>query len=164
MQLIKLFCGALALLTTQVALSAEPTHVVVDPSDQYTTTYLGVPKSLPKEKFENIKKGLFERKGSYLVTWREFKRDPAKHIKPHIRRNDYPDVDVVRGLTRLLERYDGTPLGLTWNGGLAMTGNDYRHAARTFDKFQSNPNSVAKESDRRRDPVHPENHLGPLLR
>jgi len=134
--------------------AAEPTHVVVDPSDQHTTTFVGIPKALPDAEFAKLKESLTQRKGAYLVTWAEFKQAPQKHVAVFIRRNDYPEVDVVTGLTHLLERYDGNPFGLTWNGGLAITQNDYAHSARTFLVY----------SDPRRDPVHPRNHLDPLLR
>ena len=54
---------------------------------------------------------------------------------------------------------------LNYKDGLAITGNDYRHAARTFTAYNADPASDAarKVSDRRRDPVHPSNHLDALL-
>lgn len=143
-----------ALVVSSIAHGAEPSHVVVDPSDQHTTTFVGVPKALPTKEFEALEKSLVQRKGAYIVTWQDFKLDPAKHIHAHIRRNDYPHVDIVDGLTQLLERYDGNPFGLTWNGGIAVTQNDYAHAARTYRGLL----------DRASDPVHPKNHLEPLLR
>jgi len=152
----------LAALSSPGALGAEPTHVVIDPSDQYTTTFLGVPKALPADKFQKLKESLVQRKGAYLLSWQEFSGDPPRHIRPYIRRNDYPEVDVVGGLARLLERYDGTPFGLTWNGGLAVTQNDYRHAARTYTAYAQDAASVPRV-DRKADPVHPANHLDPLL-
>lgn len=140
----------------------EPSHVVIDPSDQHTTTFVGVPKALPADQFQKLKESLNERKGAYLVPWQEFSRDPPRHVRQFIRRNDYPEVDVVGGLARLLERYDGSPFGLTWNGGLALTQNDYRHAARTYAAHIQDPSSFQR-LDRKADPVHPANHLDPLL-
>ena len=82
-----------------------------------------------------------------------------------VRRNDYPEVDLAAAMPQVLLRYEGTPIGITWNGGLAITGNDYRHAAKTFTAYNADPASDAarKVSDRRRDPVHPSNHLDALL-
>jgi hypothetical protein len=154
--------SALAMLAFQAAFAAEPTHVVIDPSDRHTTTFVGVPAAVPAEEFRKLKDSLVQRKGAYMLTWSEFKSDPPKHVRQYIRRNDYPDVDVVSGLARLLERYDGTPFGLTWNGGLAVTESDYRHAARTYAVYSSDPGSF-RTPERRGDPVHPANHLEPLL-
>ena len=136
------------------ASAAEPSHVVIDPSDQHTTTYVGVPKAVPEKEFEALKKSLGQRKGAYIVAWQEFKQAPEKHVRLFIRRNDYPDVDIVTGLTQLLERHEGSPFGLTWNGGLAVTQNDYNYSARTYLVY----------TEPTRDPVHPRNHLDPLLR
>ena len=141
-------------MTGMRVFAAEPTHVIVDPSDKYITTFVGLPKDIPEKEFVALKESLSQRPGSYIVTWQEFKLTPEKYIRPNIRRNDYPDVDVVGGLEKLLERYDGTPFGLTWNGGLAVTHDDYAYAARTYAPF----------ADRRADPLHPLNHLEPLLR
>jgi hypothetical protein len=149
-------------LSTSSAFGAEPTHVVIDPSDQHTTTFVGIPKALPAEQFQKLKESLAERKGAYLVTWQEFSADPPRHVRPFVRRNDYPEVDVVGGLTQLLGRYDGTSFGLTWNGGLAVTLNDYRYSGRTYAAYLQDPNSF-KRPDRKADPVHPSNHLEPLL-
>lgn len=137
--------------------------MVIDPSDQHTTTLVGIPRTLPAEQFQRLKDSLIQRSGAYMLPWEDFKRDPPKHVRPYIRRNDYPEVDVVRGLALLLERYDGTPFGLTWNGGLALTSNDYRHASRTYATYLKDPNSFARAIDSRVDSVHPANHLGPLI-
>lgn len=162
MNIVNVFLSSIALLALQAKLAAEPTHVVIDPSDQHTTTFIGVPKAVPADEFQKIKDSLVQRKGAYLLTWSDFKSDPPKHIRPYIRRTDYADIDVVGGLVRLLERYDGTPFGLTWNGGLAVTENDYRHSAGTYATFLSDPASF-RVLERRGDPVHPANHLEPLL-
>lgn len=162
MNTIKLLLGTFAILAFHAAPAAQPTHVVVDPSDQHTTTFIGVPKAIPAEHFQKLKESLEKRKGAHLILWSDFKSDTSKYVYPHIRRNDYPDVDVANGLARLLERYDGTPFGLTWNGGLAVTANDYRHSARTYAAFLGDANSFLN-LERRGDPVHPANHLEPLL-
>jgi hypothetical protein len=150
----RILAAVTLVVLSAAARSAEPSHVIMDPSDQHTTTFVSVPKTMPANDFENLKSSLAQRKGAVLMAWQEFKEAPEKFIRPRIRRNDYTDVDVVGGLVQLLERYQGNPFGLTWNGGLAVTQNDYRHSARTFSVYL----------DRGLDPVHPQNHLGPLLR
>jgi hypothetical protein len=162
MRLIGLLLSLSVFVIAQAAF-AEPTHVVIDPSEQSATTFVSLPRTLPPEMFQEIKDNLKPEKGAYLVTWGDFKRNPQKHVQPCIRRNDYPEVDVAGGLALLLERYEGLPFGLTWNGGLALTRNDYQHASQTYATFLKDPRSVARAKDIRADPVHPANHLGPLL-
>lgn len=145
---------ALASLGAVPAWAAEPSHVLVDPSERHTTTFIGIPKSMPPTEFDGIQQSLGERPGAYLVAWQAFRQAPDRHVRSFIRRNDYPDTDTVGGLVELLGRYDGTPFGLTWNGGLAVTRKDYQHAARTYQLYR----------DPARDPVHPRNHLDALLR
>ncbi len=151
--LVKFLC-AITLSYAFAVNAAEPSHVIVDPSDRHTTTFIGVPKALPEKQFEALKQSLRERQGAYIVTWQEFKESPEKHIRPNIKRNDYPAVDITAGMTQLLERFDGSVFGLTWNGGIAVTQNDFAHSARTFLVY----------NEPARDPVHPRNHLDPLLR
>jgi hypothetical protein len=149
---------------TGLVWAEEPSHVLVDASKPDITTYVGVSKALPSENFQKLKEALAQRNDAYLLTWEEFKTAPAKHILSKIKRNDYAEVDIGRGMTLLIERYNGTPFGLTWNGGLAITGNDYLYSSRSYKAFTNDPGSFSREADRRRDPVHPDNHLEPLLR
>lgn len=162
MKLFSIFMTMLLTLGAHAALAAEPTHVAIDPSAQHTTYFVALPKSLPAEQFQGLEKTLTERKGSFIVSWQEFKADPTRYVRQFIRRNDYPEVDVVNGLARLIERYEGTEFGLSWNGGLAVTQNDYRHSAQTYRMFLKDP-SLPKRLERRADPVHPLNHFEPLL-
>lgn len=161
----KLLLVVLTLLMQQLVFAAQPSHVVIERlEDQSSTQFISVPKHLPAENLRQLSEYIAKDSRMSLVTWAEFKSDLAKHVSAHIRRNDYPEVDVAAGLIRLLERYDSTPFGLTWNGGLAITGNDYRRAKLTYEGYVKDPNSVAREPDSNRDPVHPDNHLGPLMR
>ncbi len=162
MNIIKVFFGTLASLAFQVAFAAELSHVVIDTSNPATINFVGVPKAFPADKFQTLKDELAQSKGVHLISWHEFKSDLPKHVRQYIRRNDYPNFDVVSGLARLLERYEGTIFGLTWNGGLAITGNDYRHSELSYAAFLRDPASFTV-SERRLDPVHPANHLEPLL-
>jgi hypothetical protein len=151
-------------LLSEFTFAADSSHVAVDASKPHVTTFIGISKTLPEADFQKFKEGLAQVNGAYMVTWEEFKSDPAKHVRPRILRNDYAEIDVINGLVSLIERYDRAPFGLTWNGGLALTGNDYQYTARSHKSFSNDPNSFSREADRRKDPVHPQNHLEPLLR
>ncbi len=154
----------MALAATPV-LAEEPANVLIDPGDPYITTIASLSKAQPESALQRMKEAYSQRAGARIVSWQDFKQSPEKYILPNIRRNDYPEVDIVAGLAKLLEKYEGTPFGLTWNGGLGVTHSDYAYAARTFKAFSDDKADTvpARDPDRRADPVHPLNHLEPLL-
>lgn len=101
-----------------------------------------------------------------LVDWAAFKADPARIVAPLVLKDEYPGANIAAGIVGLLEKYPRTPFGVTWTGGLAVTRNDYQHAERIHRLFRERPEDYEKSKvsgERRRDPIHPDNHLGPLL-
>jgi hypothetical protein len=151
------------LVLFHVTAIAEPGYVIVDASDGYATTYVSLPKSLPQEKLNELKSKVTVRQGSYIEAWSSFIADLQRHVKANIKKDEYADVKTAEGLVAFLEKFEGTPIGLTWNGGLALTYNDYMFAQRTYQRYAANPAFVARPPDRRADPVHPSNHTEPLL-
>lgn len=101
-----------------------------------------------------------------FVDWAAFKADPARHAGAVIVKDEYPGEQLLAGIVQLLEKYPRTPFGIAWTGGLAFTRNDYRHTERIYAVFRERPEEYEQSKvsgDRRRDPIHPANHLGPLL-
>jgi hypothetical protein len=96
-----------------------------------------------------------------LISWDQH-LESQEHLRAYIKLDDYGDVDTIGGLTALLDRAPGVPFGLTWSGGIAYTYSDYQHAKRTHAAYLTDPASH-KRRERAADPVHPLNHLGPLL-
>jgi len=88
-----------------------------------------------------------------------------KYVRGRIAKDDYPGSGVVSGIVALLDKYPGGPIGLTWNGGVAITYNDYQHAKKTYQKYLADPSEYerTRTHDPRLDPVNPRGHLGPLL-
>jgi hypothetical protein len=54
-------------------------------------------------------------------------------------RADLPALEVMEQLAALLESQPGVPVGLTWNGGIAITWTDYRYAQRSYAEYQPRP-------------------------
>lgn len=128
------------------------TNVLVDQSDPAFTVYIGVtPELEPK-----VRPYLREN-GVSLVQWVKFRSGVDKFVNARISRNDYPAGGSVQGIVDLIQKYPGSQFGLTWNGGIAITFNDYQYAKKTF-QDQSRPASPAT------DPVNPAAHLPELLR
>lgn len=155
--------GYLALVAWQGLAVAEPGYVIIDPADRFATTYVSLPKSVSQEELRELMFRMAPRAGAYFEEWDSFVADLQKHVAANIQKNEYPDVKTVEGLVALLQKFEGTLFGLTWNGGLAVTYNDYMHAQRTHGRYLSEPTFRARPKDRKRDPVHPGNHLEPLL-
>jgi hypothetical protein len=104
-------------------------------------------------------------KGIDLIAWETFVEKGDKYIKSQIVKDEYPESGKVAGIVELLRKFPGTPIGLTWNGGIAITRIDYEHAKRTYEQYKTDPVSYERNRNRdpRADPVNPKGHLGPLL-
>lgn len=99
------------------------------------------------------------------LPWMDFREQAASRLSRLVLRNDYPDIDLRAALLELLVRFPGNPIGITWNGGIAITANDYREAETRLRRFREDPARYERERprDREGDRLHPLNHLGPLL-
>lgn len=97
--------------------------------------------------------------------WPAFRAEAQPMLDALFVRNDYPEVDLRRALLELLTEHPATPLGITWNGGIAITAGDYQHAQRQLETFRADPARYDRERprERRADRLHPLNHLEPLL-
>lgn len=135
---------------------------MIDNSLDAYTVYAGIPNN----KMEAVKKELKGAPGSiFLIPWEEFAQNESKYISSRIIKNEYPDSRTIKGVIELVRKYPGTPIGLTWNGGIAITRNDYKHTKMTYEIYMDNPGAYdqTRNRDPRADPVKPEWHLDPLL-
>ncbi len=137
-------------------------YVLINRHERFAYTVLA---GISKEKVDAAKIKIQDKKGLEIVRWDDFAQNLDKYVKSKIIKDDYPGSKVVEGIRDLLIKYPGTPVGLTWNGGIAITVKDYRHAETTYKEYQNNPAEyeLLKIQDPRLDPVNPKNHLGPLL-
>ena len=151
-----------AVLAPISAVAAEILLVVVIPDvPPYVTSFIAIPKDTPEEKIKEMPSKIPA--GGHMVDWASFVGDLKRHVKDRMLKDEYQDYQTVDGLIALLQRYPGTPFGLTWNGGLAITYGDHRYAERTYQRYLKDATFVARPTDRRVDPVHPGNHIEPLL-
>ena len=134
--------------------------VLIDMSDPAYTVYAG----LPAENAENVRAKIANQPAK-LVTFKELADDRGALIGAQIKIDDYPNSRAVDGIVELVKKYPGTPFGITWNGGIAFTRNDYTFAKRQYAAYNKNPEEYrqAQKPDSATDPVYPPNHLGPLL-
>ena len=143
----------------------DPMLVIVDRSEPAYTVYVAVEEGTPAEELGQLRSRVAQSKDAELVTWTDFRTDRRKYIDSRILVDHYPDSKVARGILELLRRNASTPFGLTWNGGIAVTFNDYQHAKRSYEAHLSDPGEPAdrRAFDPSRDPNNPQAHFRALL-
>lgn len=136
-------------------------YVVIDQSEPAFIVFTGIPKGLDKEKIESLRQEVSRHEKLTMLTWQQFLTSVDKYARSVIIKKDYPSIRVVDGIVCLVGSKQGTgaPWGLTWNGGIALTFNDYQHARQTFKAYKANPSAYKPIGDPRRDPIHPSGHL-----
>jgi hypothetical protein len=134
--------------------------VIIDRKEAAYTVFA----SFPTNKLEAVRAQLGNDKVA-AVSIQEFRQNLDKRVKSGILKDEYQGSNVVAGILALIQRYPETTIGLTWNGGVAITYNDYQHARRTYQKYVSNPIEYDRTRirDPRADPVNPRGHFGQLL-
>lgn len=156
-----LFTALLGGCATVPPVSPVSQFVVVDQQEPAFIVFTGIPKGLGDEKLEKIKQQVASRDTLTMLTWEQFLQQVHGYAKSVMLRNDYSGVNVVDGIVCLVgsKRGSGAPWGLTWNGGIALTFNDYQYARRTYASYKADPANYKPMRDPRRDPVAPGGHL-----
>lgn len=146
---------------TSLDINSASQFVAIDQHDPAFIVFTGIPKNLDEKKLEEIKQVVSSVETATMLTWQEFLERVDEYARTAILKNDYPNIKIVDGLVCLLASKQGTgaPWGLTWNGGIALTRNDYQHARQTYETYKANPASYKPIQDPRKDPVHPGGHL-----
>ena len=136
------------------------THVLIITTDKGYTVYFGLTDQLDKSKFEEFKKKAAGKKNMQVIVFDAMVKSPDAYILKYIKENYYPNIDVAKGLSELIKRgFASDGLGLTWNGGIALTHNDFSYAQKTYGSYLVNPKDKNLRKARNLDPVHPQNHL-----
>ncbi|MFZ4537388.1 hypothetical protein [Propionivibrio sp.] len=130
--------------------------VLIDHMEKAYTVYAG----LPLDRAE-VTKSKLEGKPVDMVPFEQFVESQKKIIGDRVVRNDYQGERTEEGIVALIKKYPGTPFGVTWNGGIAYTRNDYQAAKKAFESFNTSGGFTKPEPEK--DPVAPMNHLKPLL-
>lgn len=133
--------------------------VLVEQREPAFTVFAGIPSGLDKAKLEEIKAKVARDDKVSMLTWKQFTEKVKDYARAVIKRNDYPKFSVVHGLVCLVGTAPGAPWGLTWNGGIALTYNDYQYARRRYASYQADPGAYRPQRDPRADPVNPGGHL-----
>lgn len=159
---ISLTCAVVMIASCATAEEPASGNVVaIDSSNSAYTVFV----SIPAEELETIRARVTAQAKVTFVPWQEFIANTPKYVASKIIKDEYPGAGAVDGIPQLLKKYPKTPFGITWNGGIALTYNDFQYAKRTYKGFSTNLEEYERSRirDPRRDPVHPAGHLVPLL-
>lgn len=148
----------------RVVWAADPIEVFIDGRDPAYLIVQGVAADTPDAAVQEML-GYATLDGVSLVGWDIFRQDAAALIAPHIVKEDYPGVSIVPSVVALIKTYPGRPFAITWNGGLAVSFQDYQHAADTHKAFLEDADAYERNrlQTLQVDPLNPQNQLAALL-
>jgi hypothetical protein len=151
----------LMLLSTPAALAVELVEVFIDARDPAYVVVQGVNSDTPQVAWREME-GYAQMDNVSMMSWPIFRKNARTVLAPYVKRDDYPQSQVLMGVLSLVAKYPGRPFAVTWNGGVATTFFDFQHAAQTLAEYVSNPQDY-KPMPPTDDPVHPDNQLPRLL-
>jgi hypothetical protein len=142
-----------------------PAGILIDTSSAAYTVFMSLPQNLPEDELNTIKTRVTKQVGIQLLAWEAFQASATQFIPDRIVNNDYPEANLVAGILEILRAYPRTPVGVTWNGGIAITNMDYQYADKMYQTYQADPDDYqrARKKDPKADPVNPENHFNALI-
>jgi hypothetical protein len=127
------------------------------------TIFVGIPAGKKGEVLDALPAK--ERSTSRVVSWPAFRVEASALLNSMVLHNDYPQVDLRKGVVEFLMAHPGVPFAVTWNGGMAITAGDYAYSERELEVFRSD--SVTSQrmlpKDRHADRLNPLNHLNLML-
>lgn len=132
--------------------AANSDFVVIETKEPAFTVFTPSPPNMSETLLRRIVAESAPAGKARVVPLAEFDAAVREEAGRVIERNDYPATQVVPGVICLMRRAPG-PWGITWNGGIALTRNDYDFARRSYE---------TKATPAGTTPVDPRGHLGPL--
>jgi hypothetical protein len=141
-------------------LASASAYVAIDRSESSYLIFYGIPDA---EALDRIKTQTEPAVDVTFLSWEEFVPRSAEIVEAFVIHDDYEHPYLVPGIAALLRSYSDMPIGLTWNGGIAITATDFLYAEKYYQSYQDDP----QEYDRNKIPNdithHPMEHLRGLL-
>ncbi len=136
----------------------EAEFVVIDRSEPAFLVMTGVSQDTPADELEALRARVADQESATMLTWDEFVSSANEMLGSFMLISEYPEFRIVDSLVCLVGTQPGAPWGLTWNGGIALTMNDYNHTRRRYEQYQESPGRV-RRLDPSADPVFPGHFL-----
>jgi hypothetical protein len=139
--------------------------LVIDHREKSVTIF----RVIPEEGIDKAKAAIKEKKDIDIVTLEEFTKREYDLITSHIISNEYENSHIEQVVINFLYKHPGSPIGVTWNGGIAITNKDADYAKTTYQLYTADPEEYEhkKIQGSPADLVNPgrnlETHFGPLF-
>jgi hypothetical protein len=163
-KLKKAICAALlsnflTLGSAGMATAAE--YVVIDRQDEAYTVFM----KIPGEQLEPARAKIAADSKTSIIDWEPFRKKPNREIQQAIKVNEYRQYDLESGMIEFLRNFPATPIGVSWNGGIAITYGDYSHAQKEYQAYlrEKDGYKPVYERDPKSDPLNPGSHFQAML-
>ena len=159
--------GAAVVLAACAATSGRPltdegtiSHITLDGTEPAYTVVMGVPVDATADQWAKVRRMTASNKVE-LMEWKAFFPEAEKRLAERIVKDEYGMKARLGDFLYAVQNYPGAPFGLTWNGGMAFTYNDYQHTKKLYAAYKADPGDWRARGglSQRGDPVHPDNHL-----
>ncbi len=128
------------------------TFVVVEAKDPAFTVFTPSPPNMSETLLRRIVSESAEPGKARVIPWADLQSAAQEEAGRVIERADYPGTRYGASIACLMRKSPG-PWGISWNGGIAFTRNDYDYARKTYER---------RDPPDPRSPITPASHLGPL--
>lgn len=135
------------------AVESQTSFVVVDQRESAFVIFSGIAAEAGEATLARARSDVAAQAGVDIVSWTQFLDGLDGYAASVVVRNDYPSVSVADGVACLVAKAPGSPWGLTWNGGIALSRLDYEHVRSTYAAYQAG--EAGAPLDPPADPVHP---------
>lgn len=139
--------------------------VIIDHREKSFTSFT----IIPEEGIDKAKERFKDKKDIDVLPLKEFMNRSNEFITSHIIRNEYEGSEIDHIVLNYLLRHAGSTIGVTWNGGIAITYSDAIYAKSMHQKYINNPEGYEREKiqESLTDPNNPrrdlETHFGPIF-
>lgn len=134
--------------------------ILVDEQSESYTVFYGITENT----LEQVEKDIAEKEYLHLVPLEDFGSDLSIIERETVVYNEFDELEAIKGIYNLVQKYPEAPFGLTWNGGIAFTFNDYRYSEKIYESYLADfENYEANKLNPRQSPINPQAHIVPLL-
>lgn len=132
--------------------------IVIDHREKALTIFY----MIPKEAIDRVKAAIEVKKDIDIITLEEFMNRSYDFVTSRIIRNEYEGAQIEQLVVNFLHKHAGAPIGVTWNGGIALTDNEAAYAKETYQLYTVDPENYERKKVQgpQADPVNPRRNLG----
>ena len=134
---------------------------MLDRTEPAYTVVMGVPVAATTSQWSQLRQMTSKSYKVELIEWKVFFPEAEKRLAACIVKDEYGMKGRIGQFMYAVQNYPGMQFGLTWNGGMAVTGLDYQHTKALYAEYTANPGSWSARGGRgwRADRVNPDGHL-----